>query len=163
MPRTYDLEEVERQVPDWLHELESGCYDQTSGVLRDEAGYCCFGVADMVIFGESFAFTQGAWADSAGDTEMLSQDKLSLLGFTVQASDTDIEAFHAALRPRYEEPDAARLRATLCTDDEGESTRPARSHVLAALNDASVPFEEIASFIRESGWFSHLPNTTKEE
>lgn len=162
MNQTHDLQEIQEQVPAWIEELESGCYEQTSGALCDEVGYCCFGVADVVIFGESFASDRDVWADSSGDTEMLSADKLSLLDMNTLAHDADIEAFHQTLRGYYHEPEAARLRASLCTDEDGEPARPPRYAVLAALNDASVPFEAIARYIRASGWLAPLLESPNE-
>lgn len=30
---------------DWIHNLRSGSFEQTEGVLRNDDGYCCLGVA----------------------------------------------------------------------------------------------------------------------
>ena len=50
-----DLDDLPRFKPEfaWLHEawcnaLESGDYQQTTGTLRDESGYCCLGVLKKV-------------------------------------------------------------------------------------------------------------------
>ena len=41
-----NIEEVQRQNrQEWVTALRSGDYKQTSGILRDENGYCCLGVA----------------------------------------------------------------------------------------------------------------------
>jgi hypothetical protein len=39
---------VNENARKWVEALRSGEYTQTQGVLRDESGYCCLGVACVV-------------------------------------------------------------------------------------------------------------------
>ena len=156
MPQDHDLDSVEAGVTVWIAALESGRYEQSTHTMYDGHGYCCFGVAAKVVFGDEFYPHEDTWADSTGQTEMLEATRLALLDMNTLARDDDIEAFQETLRDYYHEPDATSLRASLCTDEYGEPIRPARYVVLAALNDASVPFEAIARYIRASGWLAPL-------
>ena len=46
-----------KELPDnikiWVDALESGDWDQTTGCLHDESGYCCLGVYAKVVIGLS--------------------------------------------------------------------------------------------------------------
>lgn len=147
---------VEARVPDWIEALESGRYEQTTHAMYDGRGYCCFGIVDEVIFGERFIFHQGSWADSRCQIEMLPPERLLALGLDEEATDAEIEDFHELASKHHPELDATKITQSLCTDAEGYTVRPARYNVLAALNDARIPFSQIARYIRASGWFAHL-------
>ena len=48
----------------WIEALRSGEYEQTTGVLRNEKGYCCLGVLCDIYNKET---GEGGWIQYAGD------------------------------------------------------------------------------------------------
>lgn len=46
----------------WITALESGDYQQTTGTLKDETGYCCLGVVCNLIDPTAWIAHHGQWA-----------------------------------------------------------------------------------------------------
>lgn len=119
----------------WVTALRSGRYQQTSGQLRDERGYCCLGVLCDVI-------DPNQW-DSDG--EHYHGAKTSLPSQVVEIADV----------PDCD-PDVL-VTCTICNGVEDEDEQVCSwcggdghtTYTLADLNDDGRPFEEIASVIEE--------------
>ena len=126
------LTEREAIYDKWLGALRSGEYRQTSGMLRDERGYCCLGLVNEVGFGATWCFNEVfmAYMDERGIVNTLSQQKAERIGLYQ----------HITAEERLD------AGYTSGCDD-------LRFHLLAWLNDkANWSFEEIAVFMERHGW-----------
>lgn len=106
----------------WLTALESGQYQQTTGVLHDGQSYCCLGVACAVL-GATFV-----------DRLVGEPDDEFAHNYRPMLNDTDLGDDQAL---GYEG-----LTATGLTQAEQE--------VLYNMNDGGSSFVEIAAYIREN-------------
>lgn len=111
----------------WVAALRSGDFDQTTGVLHDEAGYCCLGVACELYRRET---GQGEWESEVD--EGFHRDTLRFLG----------------------EPSTLpnKVREWLgLTDESGNFVSEGLDvfgyDALVAANDAGEPFDAIARII----------------
>ena len=75
---TYTQDEIEANRELWLTALESGEYTQTTGVLRNEEGFCCLGVACEVL-GLSSSAVEGRFYYGA-ETSHLPRTVMTALG-----------------------------------------------------------------------------------
>ena len=126
------LTEREAIYAKWLAALRSGEYRQTSGMLRNERGYCCLGLVNEVGFGATWCFNEVfmAYMDERGIVNTLSQQKAKRLGLYQHITAEE------------------RLDAGYTSECD-----VLRFHLLAWLNDtAGWSFEEIAVFMERHGW-----------
>jgi hypothetical protein len=114
----------------WIAALRSGEYPQTSGVLRDQTGYCCLGVLCEIAVKEGVASAwepspDNAWSFAYGKQD--ERDKSFLPPSVQRWAGVDL--------PSPEVP------VQIFDDEVGIS--------LSALNDRGTSFEEIADLIEE--------------
>jgi len=61
----------------WIKALKSGKYEQTTGCLKDEEGYCCLGVCEML----EGKLTKKGYINGTTNTGRLSISTLKKYGF----------------------------------------------------------------------------------
>lgn len=140
------MAEVAEPYKVWIPALRSGYYSQAQEVLFDGTGYCCFGVADVEVFGDKFtqcpAYVEGKveYRDSEGHTGVLSDDRFRALNLMQK------------LTPR-EAKRTERLLAAKGSDAEQLIDKHVKRYVvLTTLNDWGYTFAEVADFIEWAGW-----------
>jgi hypothetical protein len=112
---------------EWLAALRSGKYEQSTGRLRDDKGYCCLGVlCDIYIKAQKNedikwfeGFTDNFLVDIDGDREEVSL------------------------------PDKVRSWAGLTTDIGRFTSEDGKTNNLAHLNDNGYSFNQIADLIEK--------------
>ena len=109
-------------------ELKSGNWKQGNGCLYDGGGYCCLGVMEKAA-GVEFHYEDDGWFDAFDAYEMP-------IGMVA-----DITGINHSL--------SADQRRMLEEETDVELSDPTIMNILAALNDAGIPFDEIAQYLVE--------------
>jgi len=119
----------------WLTALESGDYEQTTGNLNDQDGFCCLGVACDI------ANEVGEWIGSGSVRGFRPYDNAGL---------TD-PVNHSGLGVRMQKWLGVYGALGQFKDDEEYEGPRARGNSLTDLNDfGGMSFKEIATFVREN-------------
>lgn len=124
----------------WIHALRTTREPQAHGVMHDGHGYCVYGIMQLELYDE--LFTPGptaqplqdefAWNDSLGMNVEPHPNRVRALGLDAAPTEDELWRAYGLFTPKS----IARTRLGL----------------LGQMNDAGVPFCQIADFMEECGW-----------
>lgn len=118
----------------WLTALETGDYDQTTGNLNDQDGFCCLGVACDI------ATEIGHWEGSG-----------SVRGFMPNEPNHLDSINHSGLSPQMQVWLGVYGALGQFKDDHSFDLARSKGNSLTDLNDfGGMSFKEIATFVREN-------------
>jgi hypothetical protein len=128
----------------WIHALRTTGEPQACGVMHDGCGYCVYGIMELELYDELF---------TPGPTAQLLQDEFGWndsLGMNVEPHLSRIKALELDVAPTEQELWLAHGFFV------PKSIARNRLGLLGQLNDAGVPFGQIADFMEECGWGTTL-------
>lgn len=140
--------EVAKKYARWIDALRTTKHMQSRGMMHDGRGYCVYGIMELELYGELF---------TPGPSGLPLQDEFAWndsLGMNLEPHLTRIREMRLDLEPTEEELWNA------CGVFTPKVWSTSRLDLLGQMNDAGVPFKQIADFMDKCQWGCAPPPIT---
>ena len=135
---------VAEKLAAWPDVLRSGEYQQTTGFMKDDVGYCCIGVLNEMVFNARFWKLNPDsifYIDEEGQAAQLFRTKAEKVGLHKEITQDEIDY----LVDYFEDVEL---------EEQLSDLRPGswRQATLTTLNDRGATFEQIADVVEALNW-----------